>query len=250
MQINNSDKDDDYKYYSNAHLEYVNNNIDTESNYFSCVWDEILKDINIHNLLDMGCGTGIFSCNLKSRISGKLIGVDGSNYGLEKAKEKGFDELYRVEDFCSQSLPLANESVDFVLCKDVFEHLLDPLHLLLEIQRVLTPGGYLLTLVPNHFPIGGRLKFLFTNKIDTFNYFPGSNAWNFPHIRFYNYESLLDFLAQANLKLVENYSGFFPKFPILDKLLRYVIPKYLTRKLVNSNPSQFAEGLTVLVKKE
>lgn len=95
----------------------------------------------------------MFACIFKSNIEGKLIGIDASKYALGKAKENGFDEIYCVEDFCTQKFPLEDESVDFVLCKDVFEHLLDPLHLLSEIRRFLKTEGYLLTLVPNHFPI-------------------------------------------------------------------------------------------------
>ncbi|NMG05655.1 class I SAM-dependent methyltransferase [Brasilonema sp. UFV-L1] len=249
MEIDKSTSDSEYKYFNNRLLDTIDKNYNSEFNYFSPVWNEVLKTIKIHNLLDVGCGTGKFSGNLKSKISGKLIGVDGSSYALEKAKEKGFDDVYKLEDLCTQPLPLENESVDFAFCKDVFEHLLDPLYLLLEIQRVLVPGGYLLTLVPNHFPLAGRLKFLFTNNLDTFNYFPGSKAWNFPHIRFFNYENFVDFLGQANLVVVENYSGFLPKLPIFDRALR-ILAKSLVRKLATSNPTQFAEGLTILVRKE
>ncbi|WP_414589164.1 class I SAM-dependent methyltransferase [Scytonema sp. PCC 10023] len=249
MEIKKSNTIREYKYFNNELLDNIDNSFSSDFNYFSPVWNEVLKTIDIHNLLDVGCGTGNFSCNLKSKISGKLIGVDGSSYALEKAKEKGFDEVYKVEDLCTQPIPLETESVDFALCKDVFEHLLDPLYLLSEIQRVLVPGGYLLTLVPNHFPIAGRLKFLLTNNLDTFNYFPNSKAWNLPHIRFYNYENFVDFLGQANFRVVENYSGFFPKLPIFHRALR-LLAKSLVRKLATSNPTQFAEGLTVLVQKE
>jgi SAM-dependent methyltransferase len=218
---------------------------DSQSNYFSPVWQQVLSKVKIHNLLDAGCGTGVFSCAIKPRITGQLIGVDASGFALEKARQNGFDKTHLIEDLCTQTLPLENESVDFILCKDVFEHLLDPLHLLNEFRRVLTSKGHLLVNVPNHFPLIARLKFLATHDIDTWNYFPDANPWDFPHIRFFNYETLLEFLAQANFDLVENYCGFFPSVP-LTRLWRR-LPGAIEKRLAAQNPTQFAEGLTVLV---
>ncbi|KAM3103229.1 class I SAM-dependent methyltransferase [Phormidesmis sp. 146-12] len=187
---------------------------DGRSNYFSPVWEQVLSKVKIHNLLDAGCGTGVFSCAVKPQITGQLIGIDASRFALEKARQYGFDKTHLVKDFCTQPFPLENASVDFILCKDVFEHLLDPLHLLKEFRRVLTPKGYLLINVSNHFPLMARIKFLFTQDIGTWNYFPSANCWNFPHIRFFNYKTVLEFLSQEKFDLIENYCGFFPSVPL------------------------------------
>lgn len=233
------------QYFNDALFDDITDN--KESNYFSPVWKQVLQTVQIQNLLDLGCGTGVFSSSLKSKIAGKLIGIDASAFALDKAKENGLDEIYRVEDFCSQKLPLEDKSVDFILCKDVFEHLLDPLYLLSEIGRVLTSEGYLLAHVPNHFPLKKRLKFLFTNNLDTFCFFPNSKAWNYPHIRFYTYENFLEFLAQENFRIVENYSGLWPILPMY-RLWRH-LPQSLIKNLVLKSPTQFTQGFTVLVKK-
>ena len=48
------------------------------------------------------------------------------------------------------ALPWDAESVDIVLCLELIEHLLaDPVHMVLEIHRVLKPGGALLLTTPN-----------------------------------------------------------------------------------------------------
>ena len=52
------------------------------------------------------------------------------------------------------SLPLDHGSVDLVWCSEVLEHVADTAHLLLEVRRVLRPGGRLLVTVPFH----GRVK--------------------------------------------------------------------------------------------
>ena len=65
------------------------------SNYFTPVWKEILSKIRIDNLLDVGCGNGIFSSIVKKETGCNLVGVDGNKYALEKASsdEVGFDEV-------------------------------------------------------------------------------------------------------------------------------------------------------------
>ena len=46
-------------------------------------------------------------------------------------------------------LPLASNTVDFVVCTEVLEHVVVPTQLLLEIRRVLKPQGLLYLTVPN-----------------------------------------------------------------------------------------------------
>lgn len=48
----------------------------------------------------------------------------------------------------AEAIPMADSSVDCVLCLFVFEHLVDPRRALAEMVRVLTPGGLLLLGVP------------------------------------------------------------------------------------------------------
>ena len=49
---------------------------------------------NITDLLDVGCGNGIFSSIVKKKTGCKLIGIDGNKHALEVAQksEIGFDE--------------------------------------------------------------------------------------------------------------------------------------------------------------
>jgi ubiquinone/menaquinone biosynthesis C-methylase UbiE len=46
------------------------------------------------------------------------------------------------------SIPLPDQSVDAILCTEVFEHIPDPLGALKEFTRLLKPGGYLITTAP------------------------------------------------------------------------------------------------------
>ena len=77
-----------------------------------------------------------------------------------------------INDFSKDKLKIQDNFFDLIICKDVFEHLINPNHLVKEIHRILKPNGLLLSHVPNHFPLWGRLKFLIENNLDTFRIFP------------------------------------------------------------------------------
>jgi SAM-dependent methyltransferase len=48
----------------------------------------------------------------------------------------------------AESLPIASEKADFILCTEVLEHLPQPLCALAEMNRVLTPRGFLVLTAP------------------------------------------------------------------------------------------------------
>jgi 2-polyprenyl-3-methyl-5-hydroxy-6-metoxy-1,4-benzoquinol methylase len=49
----------------------------------------------------------------------------------------------------AENTTLNNDSVDFVACTEVFEHLPDPRAALLEFSRILRPGGRIVVQTPN-----------------------------------------------------------------------------------------------------
>jgi predicted SAM-dependent methyltransferase len=48
-----------------------------------------------------------------------------------------------------KKIPFKNNSVDIIFCKNVFEHIPNPLNFLLEIKRVLKPGGRAIIITDN-----------------------------------------------------------------------------------------------------
>jgi len=234
----------DYKLFPQKYIDEINAEVD--NNYFTPVWEEILSNIKIEKLLDVGCGNGVFSSIVKKKTGCKLIGVDGNQYALELASrsEIGFDGVSLLNDFNTDPLPFGKAAFNFVVCKDVFEHLINPVFLLKEINRILKNDGYLLLHIPNHFPLIGRVKFLLNNRLDTFNYFPSAELWEFPHIRFFTYESILKLCSINGFILKLNLSYLFPKVPFAK-----LLPNTLKKAIINHNPSQFAEGFTLLLSK-
>jgi len=229
--------------------EYIDDiaKVNVGSNYFSPVWEEALSITGrFGEALDIGCGNGIFSAEAKARTGCALYGVDGSEYALKQAQAIGFEKLERINDFNTDALPFESGRFDFCLCKDLLEHLLHPEFVLKEAARVLKPQGYLLVHVPNHFTLQGRLRFLFDNDIDTYAYFPGAKRWDFPHIRFYTHESMVELLGLAGFRMVRDLSHHFAAIPGGRLFVPFAS---LRRKLASSHPTQFAEGLTLLVQK-
>jgi len=236
-------KDSNYKNFPNPYIDNIIGNSD--DNYFTPVLNEVLSSIKTPSIIcDIGCGNGIFSAALKKNDS-SLIGIDGSEYALKKALEIGFDQVHLVKDLSLDILPINSQYSDLVICKDLLEHLLFPEHLISEINRITSPGGYLLLHVPNHFPIIGRLRMLFTNKIDTFNYFPNSDRWNFPHIRFFDKESLIKLALKYEFKMQSDHSWLFFRPARLIKIFPSLV-KIFGNRYSNST----SEGFTILFKKD
>jgi SAM-dependent methyltransferase len=222
--------------------------ISEQDNYFTPVLRDVLLKIEVRNarVLDVGCGTGLFLKPLIVAGCTQLYGVDGPQDFTDRAIRRGYKDVTVVTDLNISPLPGANGSFDLVVCKDVFEHLLNPTHALSEISRVLKKDGLLLLHVPNHFPLIGRIKFLFTNNIDTFSFFKKESRWTFPHIRFYEHRDSLQVLAAHNFSLVLDLSHHFQAIPILS---RFKLLRSLRKYLVDHFPNQFAAGFTFLVKK-
>ena len=214
-------------------------------NYFSPVLDCVLSQIEVTTVCDVGCGNGVFTGDIKKRTNCSLIGIDSNRYALKQAEKLDFDKLIWVSDFTKDKLPMGNESIDLVVCKDVLEHLIDPAFLVKEISRVLKTDGHLLLHVPNHFPIWGRLKFLLKNDIDTFNYFPGSARYDFPHIRFFTISSINKLLRVSGLEPFQNLSFFFVQPPLLHRIM----PIWLRKLAVRISTDNFSEGIVILAKK-
>jgi SAM-dependent methyltransferase len=222
--------------------------ISEEKNYFTPVLNDLLKRIDARNskILDVGCGTGIFLKPLVLAGCSDLYGVDGSHGFMERALKRGYKNISVVSDLNINCLPFDCKQFDLVVCKDVFEHLLNPKHVLAEICRVVKDDGLVLFHVPNHFPLEGRLKFLVRNDIDTFKYFSGESRWTFPHIRFYEYRDLIKTLNEYGLCLIENLSFHFIAIPWISRI-KALQP--LFRHIVLRYPSQFNSAFTLILKK-
>jgi SAM-dependent methyltransferase len=101
---------------------------------------EILDRLPVGVALDAACGTGRHAAYLAS-LGHTVIGVDSSPGMLSRAREKiPHGEFYEAE---LHQLPLADDSVDLVVCAIALVHLPNLAGPFAEFARVLRPGGHL-----------------------------------------------------------------------------------------------------------
>jgi ubiquinone/menaquinone biosynthesis C-methylase UbiE len=101
---------------------------------------EILDSLPVGVALDAACGTGRHTAYLAS-LDHKVIGVDTSPEMLALARQKVPDgEFHEAELY---ALPLADASIDLVLCALALSHVPDLAQALTEFVRVLRPNGHL-----------------------------------------------------------------------------------------------------------
>lgn len=103
---------------------------------------KFLNPITGDLILDVGCGSGKLSESIKS---GRVIGIDISEYLLDKAKTR-MEYLLKAE---GETLPFKNGSFDKIVCSEVLEHVILPEKIIEEIQRVLKKDGVLIATIPN-----------------------------------------------------------------------------------------------------
>ncbi len=88
-------------------------------------------------VLDVGCSGGIVADEL-SRLGARVVGVDIDEPGIGKAVQAYGDHIaFALAD--SEQLPLADGSVDVVICNHVYEHVVDPHRLVAELRRIVRP---------------------------------------------------------------------------------------------------------------
>ncbi|HEY9762554.1 MAG TPA: bifunctional 2-polyprenyl-6-hydroxyphenol methylase/3-demethylubiquinol 3-O-methyltransferase UbiG [Trichocoleus sp.] len=93
-------------------------------------------------VLDVGCGGG-FSCEFLAKRGAIVSGIDQSHNCIDNAKKHAADSQLKIDyqQGHAESLPYPDHAFDSVICVDVLEHVADLRQTLLEIQRVLKPGG-------------------------------------------------------------------------------------------------------------
>lgn len=102
--------------------------------------------------LDIGCSAGVITAEL-APLFANTVGIDYDRMGLAAIhpQDKIRANFARAD---ALSLPIKSESVDLVICAQIYEHVPDSTLMMAEIYRVLRPNGYCFFSGPNWlFPI-------------------------------------------------------------------------------------------------
>ena len=101
-------------------------------------------------VLEVGCGKGGYLVSLAS-AGNESYGIDPlSKVSLSFAKEMAKEQDVDIHLLCAagENIPFQDESFDVVLLISTLQHVVNQKEVLLEIRRVLKPGGRLLVSVP------------------------------------------------------------------------------------------------------
>jgi 2-polyprenyl-6-hydroxyphenyl methylase/3-demethylubiquinone-9 3-methyltransferase len=113
------------------------------------------RDLQGQHWLDAGCGSGTLARYL-FEDGADVLGVDAAEEMITLARELAIamhDEPTRQLRFehitTIAHLPLADQSLDGILCSSVLEYVPDPAACLTEFARVVRPGGLVVVSVAN-----------------------------------------------------------------------------------------------------
>ena len=140
---------------------------------FNTIDFELLDLQANEKVLDVGCGLGRHSLIAYRDFPVNVLGVDLNLEDLKQAKERVQDIqenpcqgalLFLQSD--AYKLPFADESFDVVICSEVLEHVPSYQSLIVELIRVLKPGGRLALSVPKYLP--EKICWLLSDKYPEF----------------------------------------------------------------------------------
>jgi SAM-dependent methyltransferase len=151
-------------------------------------------------VLDCGCGLGWFLKVIDELAPCRLTGIDYDLPRLRRARAEISSRVSLAAGSVTR-LPYADGAFDKVILSEVLEHLAEDLPGLLEVKRVVRPGGTIAITVPNHDypflwdPINWSLERLGLAPIRS-GFFGG--IWT-NHVRLYTREELIDLVSRADL---------------------------------------------------
>lgn len=180
------------------------------------------------NLLDLSCSTGIMTKSLASHFA-SAIGIDIDESALQYAREHNADQKIRFLNIDALDTGFDNSCFDVIICNQMYEHVPDPVKLLSEIHRILSPNGVC------YFGATSRLKVMETHygRIPFLSYLPKPIANKYLQLlgkgdvyyeTLYTYWGLKKLVSQFDiidytLKIVENPERFLAEDVIQNRFL-------------------------------
>lgn len=110
--------------------------------------------VNDGNLLEVGCGSGMYLDLMRALGWQRVVGVDISSKAIQQAKD-----VLGIEAYCGnlEDAPLEAGSFDAVSLSHTLEHVPQPMEFLREVNRLMKPGGRLAIIVPNMDGLGAKM---------------------------------------------------------------------------------------------
>lgn len=190
---------------------------------------------NHKNILELGCGPGKY-VGLLANVGFSMVGVDPLSFPTWAELQKK-ENVKLISDVYAEQLYFDDDSFDAVVCLSALLYFENPKAGLLEMRRVLKPGGLLILRTVN------RLNFYTAytgNKLD-----PASK-------QLYSPKELLEFVSTHGFNVEHVFThGFWP--PVLTNFWWYLqcvwLPHWLQSILSHLTPSSRRINCTVVATK-
>jgi 2-polyprenyl-3-methyl-5-hydroxy-6-metoxy-1,4-benzoquinol methylase len=157
-------------------------------------------------LLDVGAADGLLSRQLTA--SGWRVTAIEGDPALAQVGARYCERMINVN--LDREIPVGEGPFDVIVYGDVLEHLVDPLRVLVELDRGLGPGGIVIISVPNIAHLWIRLLLL----VGRFDYLD-RGILDHSHLRFFTERSMRAMLADAGLSVARFTATPAPLFQIL-----------------------------------
>ena len=185
-------------------------------------------------LLDFGCGSGaqtlLFAPHFDRTIA---VDIDKQDLAMcaRRAADAGLGDRIHCMAYDGTTLPVASESIDFVVSFEVLEHVDDEIGALSGIHRVLKRDGILAISVPNKWWVfethGAALPLLPWNRVPFFSWLPKALHDRWARARIYSRGEIVRKLKHAGFEVQSSVYVTAPmdvvKSPALRSFLRKLV---------------------------
>ena len=170
-----------------------------DDGYYTQTRPEMLKYIpdSAKKILDVGCGEGTFSKQLKETNTREIWGIELDEKSAEIAKQK-LDKVF-VGDVNSLMDKLPDNYFDVIIFNDILEHLTDPYQILNKIKTKLTPEAIIVSSLPNVRYLLNLVNLIFKKQWK----YEDSGILDKTHLRFFTEKSIIDMFDSLNYELVK-----------------------------------------------
>ncbi len=174
------------KYYNDYHAYETLSSITIKR--YNKILDKLEKYRQTNNLLETGCGNGIF-LEVAKRRNWNVFGTELSDLSIENCKVKGIYVGKSIQDIKTK----VNSPFDVIVSMEVIEHLKDPIKEIEDYYNILRNSGALYITTPNFDSLSRRIL--------------GHN-WNviiYPeHLNYFNTSSMHSLMQKFNFTKLEH----------------------------------------------
>ena len=147
------------------------------------------REGSIESLIEIGCGDGSFLKHAINKIP-RLVGIEPSTRFSASAIKDGYKI---INGYVNSSKKITKDTFDSFVARQVFEHLSDPLDVLLGIKKMLNPKAVGLIEVPNGYKAIWKKRF--------YEFFPD-------HLNYYSINSLVALASEAGFNVISCHETF------------------------------------------